>query len=376
MSARWSQPASLSLIAFGFAFSNSLNFMCDSREVDKAEQRSVSYRTVQESAVLDRRQEVQFQLGGEFIGEIQQVKVSSGFLLVVDRFVGQQVYLFDRNGLLVAKIGEKGQGPGEYIYPVAAPIIDGKIYIASIGTQRMEVFDLEGRYLRSFSLASLGVGMWRDITVDSQKRLYLLNPTRYTKYSIVVIDTSGQEINSFAPIEEDFKGVFDTFAPASAFFVDQSNRVYQVFNHKYQIIVRDADGQLKQVLRLHSPFYQMPNYERALKVRGIQNEKEFRATFTQVTGVYVVEPRILVVNLRNWKSTTEPIEVVEFWDFEGPFLARYQVPEGEQLMTVVARQLVFKREGRVDARGIVQNPTLIFRQPNFDSLRNQAVHNP
>ena len=350
--------------------------MCDSREVDKAEQRSVSYRTVQESAVLDRRQEVQFQLGGEFIGEIQQVKVSSGFLLVVDRFVGQQVYLFDRNGLLVAKIGEKGQGPGEYIYPVAAPIIDGKIYIASIGTQRMEVFDLEGRYLRSFSLASLGVGMWRDITVDSQKRLYLLNPTRYTKYSIVVIDTSGQEINSFAPIEEDFKGVFDTFAPASAFFVDQSNRVYQVFNHKYQIIVRDADGQLKQVLRLHSPFYQMPNYERALKVRGIQNEKEFRATFTQVTGVYVVEPRILVVNLRNWKSTTEPIEVVEFWDFEGPFLARYQVPEGEQLMTVVARQLVFKREGRVDARGIVQNPTLIFRQPNFDSLRNQAVHNP
>jgi hypothetical protein len=65
-----------------------------------------------------------------------------------------QVKLFDREGRIIARIGRKGDGPGEFRaprYPRFGP--DGRIYIADSQTPRVQIFDEAGEYLAGIPLA-------------------------------------------------------------------------------------------------------------------------------------------------------------------------------------------------------------------------------
>ncbi len=282
----------------------------------------------------------------EFIARIDFLKFAGDHILLGDSFFGQQLLLFNTSGTLRHKIGKRGRGPGEYINPQASGIFDKKIYVASSGTQRMEVFDLNGAYLRSFSLA--GQMIMYDMLFGSFGHIYILNPTRYLKYSIAVLDTSGKKLNEISEIDEEFKHAFDTFNPPSSFAINVRDELYQIFIHRYEIRVFDKKGQALRTIRCSSPFYKAPDYEKAKTVRGIDHEKRFMLTFTHLRGIFLLKPDLIAVVLRNWESLDEYREVIEFWEASGKFLTRYKVEEDEKLVATHNEYLEFSKEGPVD----------------------------
>jgi len=73
---------------------------------------------------------------------------------------GDKIYILDRKLLQVLvftdagyshSIGRPGQGPGEISQPVSFDIADDKLYVANF-TDRIEVFDLTGTYLKTIKI--------------------------------------------------------------------------------------------------------------------------------------------------------------------------------------------------------------------------------
>ncbi len=79
------------------------------------------------------------------------VELLDGSILVADTHYHQMVK-FSPDGVVLATWGSKGEGPGEFIYPVAVTqATDGSIYVAEYGgNDRIQVFTRQGDYLRSF----------------------------------------------------------------------------------------------------------------------------------------------------------------------------------------------------------------------------------
>lgn len=306
-------------------------------------------------------EEIILQTGNDFIAEIDHVKFLDSYILITDKYTTQQVYLFDKNGYLLHKIGKQGQGPGEYVYPVGSAIINDQIYIISAQTNRIEIYEYSGKHLKSFVLP--GIGIWQDLLVGMSKNFYLLSTTRYKKYSISVCDTLGRCLTEFSKIDGQFGYAFDTFRPAGGIALNQDGEVYQVFNHKYKVNVFDKNGSRRKLYCFTSPYYKPPDYEKAKTTHGSSNEKNFRATFTQVIGIYVEVPNIFAIVLRNWKTEIDFEDIVEFWNDNGKFLIRYKLEQGEKVITTYNKCLVFIREGDIDNKsGVIKNPNLILRQ--------------
>jgi len=81
------------------------------------------------------------------INTITKCDINNDLVLVSDN--NRQCFLFDREGKLLTKVGQKGKGPGEYITISSVNIgFDGKIYIHSMA--EIYVYALEGEFIRKF----------------------------------------------------------------------------------------------------------------------------------------------------------------------------------------------------------------------------------
>lgn len=83
------------------------------------------------------------------IGEISALALSeSGMLFVTDR-ITSAVHVFDTLGRHVRTIGQKGQGPGEFLGPRGLAIADSIIVVIDEGNARLQTLSAEGRPIAS-----------------------------------------------------------------------------------------------------------------------------------------------------------------------------------------------------------------------------------
>jgi len=66
----------------------------------------------------------------------------------------RQLYKFDKNGAFIGKIGQKGQGPAEYVAPERIQVDSEQkvVYVIDYFGRKMMSFDYEGNFLRSLPL--------------------------------------------------------------------------------------------------------------------------------------------------------------------------------------------------------------------------------
>lgn len=80
------------------------------------------------------------------LAELTSVTVRGSQVLITDQKTGA-VQLHDLNGDLIRRIGEKGDGPGEYRQPLDAEFVNGLVVVADFGNPNLLVFDTLGVFL-------------------------------------------------------------------------------------------------------------------------------------------------------------------------------------------------------------------------------------
>ena len=99
---------------------------------------------------------------------------------------------FNHDGRIVRKIGNKGRGPGEYMYCANFAVDDlfGSVYIKD-RDNLIKVYSKNGTYLREIDLQELGSGI--DLIEFFNCNLFVSNFLQFgeSKHNWIIIDTLG-----------------------------------------------------------------------------------------------------------------------------------------------------------------------------------------
>ena len=71
----------------------------------------------------------------------------NGDFFVSDGYGNARVHRFSKDGALLASFGEPGTGPGQFRLPHGVCVSGDRLYVADRENSRVQVFDLEGRYI-------------------------------------------------------------------------------------------------------------------------------------------------------------------------------------------------------------------------------------
>ena len=89
------------------------------------------------------------------IGRIDKIQVCDQFILVLDRMIAKSLFVFDNEGRFIRKIGNIGNGPGEYI-SISDFTIDKEnktIFLLDKSLERIHKYELTlGKYINSIKL--------------------------------------------------------------------------------------------------------------------------------------------------------------------------------------------------------------------------------
>ena len=158
---------------------------------------------------------------------------TSGEVWVVETGAHQLLRFNDR-GQLIARIGERGTGPGQFNFPTFIWIDqEGRLYIVDSMNYRIQMLDQEGAYLGSFGESGDATGYMarpKGIATDSKGHIYVADALFH---AVQIFDRQGNFLYSFGNQGQD-AGEF--WMPAGL-YIDEQDHIYVAdsYNGRVQI---------------------------------------------------------------------------------------------------------------------------------------------
>lgn len=113
------------------------------------------------------------------MGDINKMGVYGDYIVTLDRTVSKQVFVFDKTGKFLRKIGQKGLGPMEYVSPsdFACSIEEDKIFVLDFRLRKILTYSLStGKFLGDIKIKPFASRIH-----CYEKDLYVDNPS-YGQY--------------------------------------------------------------------------------------------------------------------------------------------------------------------------------------------------
>ncbi|GHT79045.1 hypothetical protein FACS189464_3470 [Bacteroidia bacterium] len=157
------------------------------------------------------------------IGGINEFQVFNNYLFILDRISAKSLYIFDKSGHFVRKIGQLGKGPGEYIKVIDFTIDtkNGIIYLLDFHYKILK-YKIDGTFIQSFRIDLPDTNV-QNIQYYNE-RLYVdalkYKPTK-DDYMLFEIDvTTGKVLSQSLPVILN-KGFTESFFPGHSFFLSR-----------------------------------------------------------------------------------------------------------------------------------------------------------
>jgi hypothetical protein len=284
---------------------------------------------------LSIEKEITLDCGTDIIGHIFAFAMVDDNFLIVDSIHSRQCYLFDSKGKLIKKIGKYGEGPGEYLFVMAACYDRERICL--VENHKINLYTKKGEFLTGIRIKPL-LGLCNGVYAGPNGTLFVLSFNRYNKQkdTIFQLGMDGSLIKSFSPVD-DVPAIFDTFYPQTALCIEE-NRIFQVFNFKYGLTEFDINGNKIRDIKLTSPFYIPPNFAKA-KVKGHRAEKKYRASFSQFTGFYR-HSNGYVSLLTRWQDVKEARYIYEFFSKDFRRIGYFELKKEESPLGVYNDRII------------------------------------
>jgi hypothetical protein len=209
----------------------------------------------------------------------------AGFYLIDYR--NRQVVLVDRQGRVKQVIGRAGEGPGEFGRPRYLDFLQGELFVADFGNQRLSVFGEDGRFLRSHRWRGRGQPAGEEpgirVLTGDQILYALTQPNgRWTllqqglesgRPDELAVLQSLKVVHTFitGPDGQDYD--FDdppTFAPELLWTTDGDQRILTVTSDTYQIEERDRKGRVRREMVVAAPELPVSERDREWFLAGLK----------------------------------------------------------------------------------------------------------
>ena len=177
------------------------------------------------------------------IGAISNIEVFDNRIFILDRRFTESLYVFDMNGKFISKIGSKGSGPGNYVFPIDFTIDkeNRRVVIDDGNRNNLLFYDLDSyEYLYSKNHTT----HFFDFLI-SKNQFFLFSPygfdeSRSDNY-VLVTDSS------LKPILKGWKCSFRTrnLSTINANFIYNCNNKIFVYHHLFPYIYEIAENECK-----------------------------------------------------------------------------------------------------------------------------------
>lgn len=259
------------------------------------------------------------------IGRINKIVVQDEYIFIADTELSKALFIFDRKGKFLGKVGDRGEGPTEY-YDVSDFTIDvdqGKIILLDLTGRKLNFYTLEGRFLHSKSIPFLFSGIE---SLDSttwalaSQGAYNGHMPDIDGYSLIVCDTNFNIQTMYFPsdpMQRDFsyynQRQLRKFGEYVFYYPRYSNSVYEV----------NVDGGL---MKKYCLLFKQNGFE--LSADQAMNDGEFSSTVmnkkSYFSGDYIElgsraiffinnpkAPGTLVYNRGNQQSVYSPSLIID-----------------------------------------------------------------
>ncbi|MDW7760660.1 MAG: 6-bladed beta-propeller [Acidobacteriota bacterium] len=239
------------------------------------------------------------------------------------------LFEFDSSGKFIRKIGGRGQGPGEFMMPIAACLdFAGHLYVADSKTRRVSIFNQDGSFVSSFIHAA-NHGYPSIMRTDSHRNLFLevlalppegrIMPDWFYKYS-----ANGRALGSFFEAGTDTDWILSMY-PRFAFDLS-GDTIYAMQIHAYEINLIDADGKLLKTIGEPPDYWVKPEFKNRISGRSFRSQTELvdlltglSKSWTRIIKLQVIEGKyIVVMTLANGLVRgIEETYLLDIWTIEG-----------------------------------------------------------
>ncbi len=292
-------------------------------------------------------------------------------LFYISNNVLNQVQVYSCEGSKEKVIGRKGQGPAEFsIYsPDLILISDEKLIVNDGGGLRIQLLDLNGRFLKQYKMIS-------DIPLNKIHRFYSLknNKIGYYGYSFTAI--KGQEVSIVCRFiffdyvsgsaEEIYSKPFGDFKinglkslnPFSSFpFPSVSKElIFQADNKIYKIDIFNAKKNKEREIKSDVKLLAIPddakNYfltkdklDRIKAISSVPIGVSLPSHFPAIREVFVVEEKIFVWTWKSWYeknlNKNDSSYSVDVWDLKGNYLGECAVSFNPEEIVKIRGKRIF-----------------------------------
>ena len=108
-----------------------------------------------------------------------------------------KVYRLNKKGEVIGCVGKEGTGNGEFKWADGIKIFNDQLYVCDYGNSRINVFDLDLGFVRTFGKATEGPGKLTnpaDLALDSRGNVYVAD---YSSHKVVVFSADGSYLSEF-----------------------------------------------------------------------------------------------------------------------------------------------------------------------------------
>jgi hypothetical protein len=241
------------------------------------------------------------------------------------------IKVFDKNGIYLRTIGQKGQGPGDLNNPGRITIYKSNNELMVLnGSQGLSFFSREGQFLRT-------------ISATESKRAFLVDSDSFGNILLNLIERTDQKsrrdlLKKFSPemnliseiASSPWPSPYDLMAPQSFWAIDEKDYVYYGYPQEYEINVYDSQGKLiRRIIRDYEPV-KTTNEERDKYLKQL---KELQLPPDLIANVSIASSRsafrrFLVdedgrIFVDNWEKTRDGKgSFFDVFDSEGRYIAK------------------------------------------------------
>ena len=173
------------------------------------------------------------------IGNIDKIIATNDRFIILDSYIAKSIFVFDKNGMFMNRVGTNGNGPEEYDTPqdIVYDRYNNELLVWCHNHKTIMRFELDGKFIEN-----IRVDWWASIISVASKDIYTLYfnniPQKGRKpndHNIYMINGKGQIINRLLPYNEKLghlrppcQNAFSLYRDTILYTPYFENKIYQI----------------------------------------------------------------------------------------------------------------------------------------------------